>query len=73
MRSGQEAQKVAPLLKRLALLVINLLINGVDRPCGWAAQLPGWMRDEEASTRLFRHVDQALANATAAVVSLEVV
>jgi class 3 adenylate cyclase/tetratricopeptide (TPR) repeat protein len=26
--------------------------------------LPGWMRDEEAESRLFRHVDQALANAT---------
>ena len=29
-------------------------------------QLPGWMRDEEAEARLFRHVDQALTNATEA-------
>ena len=29
-------------------------------------QLPGWMRDEEAGARLFRHVDQALTNATEA-------
>jgi tetratricopeptide (TPR) repeat protein len=28
-------------------------------------QLPGWMRDEEAGACLFRHVDQALVNATA--------
>jgi tetratricopeptide (TPR) repeat protein len=28
--------------------------------------LPGWMRDEEAETRLFRHVDEALKNATEA-------
>jgi tetratricopeptide (TPR) repeat protein len=26
-------------------------------------QLPGWLRDEEAEARLFRHVDQALADA----------
>ena len=29
-------------------------------------RLPGWMRDEEAEARLFRHVDQALTNATEA-------
>ena len=29
-------------------------------------QLPGWMRNEEAEARLFRHVDQALTDATEA-------
>ena len=29
-------------------------------------RLPGWMRNEEAEARLFRHVDQALTNATEA-------